>query len=57
MPLYIGGNKVKLNIDDAAYILNIPSVAPTVDGISLVSSEGYFLQDSNGFYLITKEDE
>lgn len=57
MALYLGGNKVKINIDGATYCLNLFSEAPITNGAMLLSSDSYILKDFNGLYLTAKEDE
>jgi hypothetical protein len=57
MALYLGGEKVKLNLDGVTYYLNVFSETTIINGIRLLSSDGYVLTDSNGLYLTTKEDE
>ena len=55
MALYLGDEKVKINLDGVAYYLNVFSDPPITNGVRLVSSDGYILIDGNGVYLITKE--
>lgn len=57
MALYLGSNKVKLNLDGVAYCLNLFSTAPITNGVLLLSSEGYILKDFNKVYLTSKESE
>lgn len=57
MPLYLGNDKVKININEIQYNLNIFSVAPTLNGVMLLSFDDYVLRDSNGLYLTAKESE
>ena len=57
MPLYLGGNAVKININGIQYYLNLFSTTTIFNGIRLMSSEGYILKDSNGIYLTVKEGE
>ena len=57
MALYFGSEKVKLNIDGLVYSLNLFSEIPILNGIMLLSSEGYILKDSNGLFLTAKESE
>ena len=51
MALYLGEDKVKLNLDGIVYFLNLCSEMPVFDGGILLSSDGYILHDSNGLYL------
>ena len=55
MPLYLGNEKIKINLDGVAYYLNLVFVTPSIDGIKLLTSDGYELKDSNGLYLTSKE--
>lgn len=55
MALYLGGNKVKININNAKYSMKFFSETLITNGIRLLSSEGYILKDSNGVYLTAKE--
>ena len=57
MALYLGRDLVKINIDGATYSLNLFSEIPILNGIILLSSEGYILKDSNGLFLTAKESE
>lgn len=58
MALYLGSSgKLKLNMDNAVYLLNIFSRSPITNSIRLLSSENYVLKSSDGFYLIVKENE
>jgi Mn-dependent DtxR family transcriptional regulator len=57
MALYLGGQKVKININGIAYKLHIFSNASLTNYVRLLSSEGYVLKDSNGLLLTAKESE
>lgn len=57
MALYLGSYKVKINIDGILYNLNFISPNLILNGIRLLSSEGYILRDCNGLYLTAKESE
>lgn len=57
MTLYLGEDKVKINLNGIAYCLNLFSATSTINNGWLLSSDNYILQDSNGIYLIIKEDE
>lgn len=57
MALYLGNDKVKINLDGAAYHLNLVVVTPSIDGVKLLTSDGYELKDLNGLYLTSKEGE
>lgn len=57
MALYLGDEKVKINLDGLTYYLNLFSKTPITNGVRLLSSERYILKDSNGLYITTKEEE
>lgn len=57
MALYLGSDKIKINLNDAIYHLNLFTDTLILNGIRLLSSEGYTLRDSNGLYLTIKEGE
>lgn len=57
MALYLGRDLVKINIDGITYSLNLFSSIPILNGIILLSSEGYILKDSNYLFLTAKESE
>lgn len=58
MALYLGSSgKLKVNLNGVIYNLNMLSAESIINGIRLLSSEGYILKDSNGLYLIAKEGE
>ena len=57
MALYVGENKVKINLNGILYNLNLYSETPITNGIRLLSSENYFLKDSKGMYITVKEDK
>lgn len=57
MALYLGNNKVKINLANELLCLIIPSSSPFVNGILLLSFDNYILKDSNGVYLTAKEEE
>lgn len=57
MALYLGENKVRINLNGNVYCLNLFSNTPIINSIRLLSSEGYVLKDSNGNYLTVKESE
>ena len=52
MALYLGDNKIKININGAAYHLNLFSSNLILNGVALLSSDDYILQDSEGVYLV-----
>lgn len=57
MALYLGEDKVKINLNGIVYCLNLFSTAPITNGVLLLSSEGYILKDFNKVYLTSKESE
>ena len=59
MALYLGNEKLKINLDDVVYIMNIFSALPTIEEIILSSSDDCILKDFNGLYLspLVKEEE
>ena len=57
MALYLGRDKVNINLNGVAYCLNLYSIAPITNGVLLLSSDDYILIDSNGTYLTSKESE
>lgn len=57
MALYLGSNKVKININGELCCLNLFSETHIFDGIKLSSSDGYILKDLNGLYITAKESE
>lgn len=57
MALYLGSNKVKLNLNDIIYSLNIFTGNTLLNGIMMLSSDNYVLKDSNELFLTAKESE
>ena len=57
MALYLGSEKVKINLNGDVYDLKLFSDKPILNGVLLLSSEGYILKDINNIYLTAKEDE
>lgn len=55
MALYLGNDKVKINLDGVIYCLNILTATPTILDNILLSSDNYILQDLNGLCLIPKD--
>lgn len=54
MALYLGGSeKLKISINNVAYLLNLFSTIPITNGIRLLSSDDYILKDSNELYVTT----
>lgn len=57
MALYLGSNKIKINLDNVVYNLELYSSNLIINGVLLLSSEGYMLKDLNELYLTAKESE
>ena len=57
MALYLGNDKIKINLDGIAYCLNLAPINVITNNIRLLSSDNYILQDSNGIYLLAKEGD
>lgn len=57
MALYLGNEKVKINLDNISYYLNLFSETPITNGVRLLSSKRYILKDFNGLYLTTEEEK
>ena len=57
MGLYLGSNKMHININEIIYAVNLFSDPPITNGIRLLSVDNDILKDSNGLYLTTKEGE
>ena len=57
MALFLGNDKVKINLNNVVYCLNLFSEELILNGIMLLSSDNYILKDSNGVYLTAKESE
>ena len=55
MALYLGENRVKINLNGNIYCLNLFSHNSTIDYVSLLSSDNYILKDSNGLYLLPSD--
>ena len=58
MALYLGnGERIKITSNNVAHCLNLFSEKPITNGIRLVSSDDYTLQDTKRLYLTTKKEE
>ena len=57
MALYLGSDKVKINLDGVTYCLNLYSTTLIINGICLLSLDNYLLKDINGLYITAKESE
>ena len=56
MALYLGKDAIKINLNGIVCSLNLFSLNPILNGISLLSSEDYILKDTNGVFLTVKEE-
>jgi hypothetical protein len=57
MPLYLGTEQVRINLDDIIYHLNLFTNVIMINNPKLLSSDNFVLQDSNGLYITVKEDD
>ena len=57
MALYLGNEKVKINLNDTVYYLNLFFKTPITNGIRLLSFDNYILKDSNGLYITAEKEE
>ena len=58
MALYLGSSdKLKVNLEEIVYHFRLAPKTPIINGIRLLSSDGYILKDSQGLYLTAKEDK
>ena len=57
MALYLGNNKIKINLDNILYKLNLYSETLITNGIILLSSDNYMLKDLNGLYITAKKED
>ena len=55
--VYLGSNKVRINLNNKIYNIELLSKIPILNGIGLLSSGNYTLKDVNGLYLTVKESE
>lgn len=57
MALHFGEEKMKLRINNTAYVIHLFAKGIGVkDGVVLSDLYGLVLYDSNGLYLVAKED-
>ena len=57
MPLYLGKNQLKLNLNRMIYNVNI-SMSNIISNVTiLISRDNFILTDKYGVYLIAKEDK
>jgi hypothetical protein len=59
MGIYIGSSKKhKISSSNGGiFRLNIPSSTPITNGIRLLTTDNYILQDKNGIYITAKEEK
>lgn len=57
MALYLGSDKIKVNLGGVAYLMNLFTPTLILNGAMLLSSDDYILKDTNGVYLTIKESE
>ena len=57
MALYLGSEKVNINMGGITYCLNLFTDTSIIDSIRLFSLDNYILKDSNGLYLTTKDGD
>lgn len=57
MALYFNDYKFKIKLGNYAYRPIIYLGEIIIDGIALLSSDGYLLKDWNGAYLVEKEND
>ena len=58
MGLYLGSSeKLKLNLNNMTYLLNIYSALPEIEDMLLCSSDDRLLKEFNGLYLTVKDGE
>lgn len=56
MALYVDNKKVKINLNGIKYKINIPTIISTIPNGALLTSDNFILLDSNGYYLLSKEE-
>lgn len=52
MALYLGNDRIKINLDSVVYCLNLTTSTFDKNYIALLSSDNFILRDSNGLYLL-----
>ena len=57
MALYLGTEKVKINMGGVPYLLKIFTITLPTDNSVLASSDGRVLMDLDGLYLVPKESD
>lgn len=57
MALYLGSDKIKINLNGVVYCLNLFSSTSTIEDINLLTIDNYILTDANGLYLLMKGSE
>lgn len=57
MALYLGNEKIKINLNGNKYKLILHSPNAVIDSSLLKEANGLVLKDANGLYLTVKGDE
>lgn len=57
MALYLGSEKVNINLNSVLYSLNLYSPNPVMNGDMLLLSDNCVLKDLNGLYLTAKKED
>ena len=57
MALYLGGSKVKTNLNGVRYYLNLYSPTPITNGVVLLSSDDNIIENLNRIYLTAKKED
>ena len=57
MALYLGSDKIKINLKENKFKLNLYSSKIVNNSSLLKEANGLVLKDANGLYLTEKEDE
>lgn len=56
MALYLGNDEVKICLDGILYKLNLHSTTPIINGVLLLSADGYILKDLNGLFITAEKE-
>ena len=56
MALYLGGDKVEINLDGNTYCLNLCFMSSVSNDIALISSDNYILKSMDDLYLIPRNE-
>ena len=57
MALYLGNDKVKVNLNGSKFKLDLCPSKVITNLLSLKEADGLVLKDANGLYLIVREDK